>query len=409
MNSNISSNKVIFLFLLCASLAVGCGDDDSVTDTGAGDTSVDDTSVDVGDDTGEDTSPPPELCSEEGAMRVVACGSCGTGQETCTAGAWTRSSECIGEGECSPGTVETDDAMCGSRSRICSTECSFGEWDVTTPPGECAAGDTRASDCDLSSAGTDTCSDDCMWEAGECEGLCGELRSSPPDSVEVCVPAGEYLRFNEDFTEMATITLSAYAMDKYPVTWRRYVECVDAGGCEDVPEDVRGLFDAVGPTNLARGMNLDYGTAFCEWDGGRAVPTLAQVEMAIRGPAPSRQLYPWGDEPSCEAFSASRTCSEPLGSDGRRVPFDEYEGIPSPFGVTGLGYGGGTLLRDTALGVYLADASDPHGVGDGSANFYFVGDPPGAPAPVGGADVIRERVATRSFSLGDGFHCVREL
>ncbi len=103
------------------------------------------------------SAPTDCVCSSEGMMRVATCGNCGMRGERCTAGLWTPTGPCLGEGECAAGTTEMrTDVFCGVQARLCGATCAWGPWIYTREPGECRPG-TRTCigsiDC--------VCRDDC--------------------------------------------------------------------------------------------------------------------------------------------------------------------------------------------------------------------------------------------------------
>jgi hypothetical protein len=68
-----------------------------------------------------------------GASRTVDCGNCGTRTDTCNSITCTwKAGACLGEGECTPGDVETLAASCTApgkvRSRTCSSKCRWGDF-----------------------------------------------------------------------------------------------------------------------------------------------------------------------------------------------------------------------------------------------------------------------------------------
>jgi len=89
------------------------------------------------------------------------------------------------------------------------------------------------------------------------------------------------------------VTLSAYQMDRYPVTAGAFKACVDAGGCTD--PDLGGTCTYNASGKAAHPINcVDWrqASAYCAWAGGR-LPTEAEWERAAKGETHRR--FPWGD------------------------------------------------------------------------------------------------------------------
>ena len=252
-------------------------------------------------DTGLDAGPPPS-CDEEGATRVASCGACGNAQERCTDGAWQRTSECLNERSCIPGTLEEEDApLCRTRRRLCLDTCEWGEWDLAGEPGECNPGETGDDGaCGPNRITRLTCNEDCFWET-ECESPCGTLRTSPPELAEVCVPAGPFYRGDPEhgrpFTE---VRMSTFVSARHPVTIRRLFECRSAGGCPTRLLAVREEDLTERSPEMPAIVNRTAAIEFCEWDGGRLLMTSAQWEKSQRGPVPNRRLWSIGGDTASE-------------------------------------------------------------------------------------------------------------
>ncbi|MFA5625411.1 MAG: SUMF1/EgtB/PvdO family nonheme iron enzyme [Bradymonadales bacterium] len=90
-----------------------------------------------------------------------------------------------------------------------------------------------------------------------------------------------------------TITLSAYYIDRYPVTAASYALCVAAGRCTKPQNGSYATYDNAEkqdhPVNL---VLWEQAKSYCEWAGGR-LPTEAEWERAAKGT--KNFLFPWGN------------------------------------------------------------------------------------------------------------------
>lgn len=353
----------------------------------------------------------PEPCPTEGETRTAPCGNCGTGQEMCTDGVWTATGVCLSQGECSAGSVEMETTeLCGERARICDDACEWLPWDVLTEDGECLPGTERTSACtEPGETRPETCSDSCEWVAGACESVCVDLRTGPADA-EVCVPEGPFVRGDAEDGPTATIHLSTFAIDQHPVTVARYRACVTAGDCprprwEDhgaMSGGNREWYETAADDQVAL-VAHPYAQAFCEWDGGRRLPTDAEWQKAVRGPAPRTDRTLFGATWDCAAY-----------------PVD---GCPGPAAVCEAGTIGSVSLqshyglRDVAMvgqwvnDEYRADyystpasqADDPQGPPIRMSNDFVVHGVCGLPARTG------VRGVQDHGDHGFGFRCARTI
>jgi formylglycine-generating enzyme required for sulfatase activity len=84
------------------------------------------------------------------------------------------------------------------------------------------------------------------------------------------------------------------------VTVGRYRECVQAGGCQVPTDPDSTYFDTNAEAKPITEVDWNHADVFCQWDGGRRLPTEAEWEKAAKGPDPRQVTYPWGDDdPTC--------------------------------------------------------------------------------------------------------------
>lgn len=320
---------------------------------------------------------PAEPCDTAGAMRTAVCGACGVTSQRCQDGVWMTTSACIGERECVAGTPETRaTASCGEETRICLDECTWTDWSRTAPDGECTPGQTRrvASDCASGLTRVETCTSECTWAtaAGECTDACGgAARVNPAWAREVCVPAGPFIRGDEELFDArpaAEVVLSAYYIDAFPVTNRRYAACVAAGACRrpDVryfPSSALSYDDPSRSDHPVQQVTWSDAVAFCTWDG-RRLPTEAEWEKAARGPAPRTNRWPWDGASFDCGLVRGAVCGFAAMTDLLPDRFDAVPGSLAFYGTEMQVGGGFDWVSDYWGEAYYADPAslvDPTG------------------------------------------------
>jgi formylglycine-generating enzyme required for sulfatase activity len=255
-------------------------------------------------------------------------------------------------GECAPGTVDATNQGCDELWEIKQLECdSDGNWNVVTP-----------------------CTADCILNA---------RTNTNNFSDEVCIPGGPFIMGSDpgvgedDERPKHTVHLTPYFFDVYEVTVARYRECVQAGVCNE-PTQVSNYHEQGSDDIPVKYIDRVDAIAFCNWDGGRSLPTEAQWEKAARGPSPREVLHPWGDnEATCEIVIAGPCIS----GDFEMVPVDS---LPQ-----GVSYYGIYHLADN-VSEWCLDYYD--------VNYYSISPQVDPQGPATGTDwVIRGFSATASF------------
>lgn len=243
-------------------------------------------------------------CSTPGETQIVDCGNCGEATQECGLDLlWDFPGTCINEGECAAGGSENESCeFCGTRSRICSNECVWGSWDESDCNGVCSPGE-QAYEPSVTSPWLSIfseCNASCQFEVVDpayADCLLAPRPGNQDFKEDVCISAGPFIMGSacaEYATPVHVVNLSAYFIDMYPVTVGRYEECVQAGACTE-PED--NAYSTYHNSHLEKPVNWVtwyQAQEFCQWDGGRRLPTEAEWEKAARGPEPRAVEYPWG-------------------------------------------------------------------------------------------------------------------
>jgi formylglycine-generating enzyme required for sulfatase activity len=142
----------------------------------------------------------------------------------------------------------------------------------------------------------------------------------------VYVPAGEFLMgsADDDEAKMSPFSeppkdwfaaekpqgaryLNAFWIDKTEVTNAQYLQCVEAGACEEPACWGADEYEAELPVVC---VSWDNAQAYATWVGGR-LPTEAEWEKAARGINGS--IWPWGNSsPNCYRANFSECVGHPL-------------------------------------------------------------------------------------------------
>jgi hypothetical protein len=350
--------RLTVFFLVC----IGCGDDSLSGDASVPDATSTDALIAPADAVVTTDAGPVERCTP-GETRSVDCELCGSAPQACDdTGLWLPAGECFDQGICEDGEVETEElAMCETRSRLCNATCEWGDWNAGDPAGECEAGEMRPGECSPSDTATQLCGATCEWEPQtECISSCaGDRRASPATAEELCIPAGPYIRGSAEMSpnnvhDQQEVLVSAFFIDRFPVTNARYLECVEAGACVEQSYDSLAFLRDPERTNYPfMGAHRSDAWAFCGWDGGRRLATNYEWGKAARGPAPRTNEYVWddGDQPSCTDLPVDEC--DPSYQDrpqsGFNFAVDELPATASYYGVELLVAGGLEHILNTTL------------------------------------------------------------
>ncbi|MBU1239451.1 formylglycine-generating enzyme family protein, partial [Myxococcota bacterium] len=362
-------------------------------------------------------------CNEPGAIREHECGNCGWGYQHCGSDyQWGMVDECLDQGECRPGEEgDQECGFCGSQTRMCDTQCNWLDWSECANPGECIPGTISGTTDDCTPLGAIrhiACSDACVWEdSGECFTDCeGIAREGTVDASgfydykdEICISAGPfYMGTDSDeyyirpkHRPMHIVYLSPYFIDKYEVTRRRYRECIEAGACVAV-----GDFDFFDDDYHNFPAIVDYHSAvtFCEWDGGRVLPTEAEWMKAARGPYPRTVMHPWGDDLAVCTDWSMPDCLSNSGMQSVEFWADRDE---SYYGAIQMGYGVAEITADRYVEDYhlTCEELNPYFENDDSM-FTLRGKHFGHASSTEYSILSRVGVST-TFSTAIGFRCAK--
>ena len=357
-------------------------------------------------------------CSTPGETQIIDCGKCGQASRTCTSShTWTTPTNCYGERECFAGEVDEGKCgFCGLQTRLCNSSCEWLDWSECAHPGECNPGDEYYDylGCELGFIKRYYCdSATCQWIPDpECTNNCPGSPRTGDYKDEICIPGGPFIMGCPDSRTFCSseerpshiVYLTPYYIDKYEVTNARYRECVEAGVCSD-PASLSTYFRSGTENWAVNYVSWRQAKTFCQWDGGRDLPTEAQWEKSAKGPYPLDPQYPWGDTPpsGCDEYPSIECSGPTYPTSVEDYPIDE-----SYYGV-----------------IHLLDNAKEYVNDYYSATYYSISpelDPPG-PA-TGYSKVIRgypkdgtssmERVTRRALVRdendsfdSDGFRCAR--
>jgi formylglycine-generating enzyme required for sulfatase activity len=158
-----------------------------------------------------------------------------------------------------------------------------------------------------------------------------------PADPQVGIPAGSFTMgcidgdddCEADEKPAHRVKLGEYRIDRFEVTWARYVECVEAGACAKIYPSRCYVWNAEQRRfNVGTGLDPELispelpvvcvtwkqARDYCRYRGG-GLPTEAQWERAARGDRRTR--YVWGNQaPSCDRahFHDCVDATQPVGT-----------------------------------------------------------------------------------------------
>jgi formylglycine-generating enzyme required for sulfatase activity len=246
---------------------------------------------------------------------------------------------------------------------------------------------------------------------------CGELRpGTPGDDGEVCIPAATFTMGNSDATvpngytahgPAHPVTLAPFVLDVKEVTVARYRACVSAASCTaPLTSTEQGCTYSAASGDGDRlpvtCVSWNDAVTFCDWDGGRRLPTEAEWERAARGT--TERTYAWGEEVACTnaVFGGIVLCPEyggllpqPVGSVPRGA---------SPEGVLDLTGNAWEWVHDWFGPYTSAAALNPTGPDFGSARIQRGGNWQTPPA---NAAAFMRRAESPAAIGPSSFRCAR--
>ncbi len=153
-----------------------------------------------------------------------------------------------------------------------------------------------------------------------------EVESAPKDMV--LIPSGEFTMGSNDWWPKSgpehKKSLSAFYIDKYEVTNKKYKTFVDSAGYKP-PDHWEGNKIPDGRENHpVVYVNWFDAEAYCKWTGKR-LPTEAEWEKAARGT--DKRAFPWGDK-----FSRDKANTPQYGKEDT-MPVGSFEAGKSPYGI----------------------------------------------------------------------------
>lgn len=200
---------------------------------------------------------------------------------------------------------------------------------------------------------------------------------STTDEIEIAIQLCNEAKQDDDECEFSQFSLEVsnedntqifnqpFWIDKTEVTHSQYQQCVDAGECEDTPDNNFSLE----PNQPINNVTWFQSQTYCEWRDAR-LPTEAEWEYAARGP--DGFIFPWGNDfddtlaNHCDSqcaitgWASNYTHLNPTHNDGYTYTAPVGRFIDGASWVGGLDLGGNVLEWTSTL-----YADYPYSTGDG--------------------------------------------
>ncbi len=241
----------------------------------------------------------------------------------------------------------------------------------------------------------------------------------------VVVPAGVFLMgCNEkldtgcqsDEKPGHEVTLAAFEIDTLEVSVGQYEACLKDGGCSAPREDGQmcqrysnwgqRAERADHPINCVTYAQAE---AFCEWAGGKRLPTEAEWQKAARGG--SGRIYPWGNQPpSCDLACVNLPDKGPGCGLSSTCPVGSRAPGASPYGALDMAGNVAEFTSDwySADAYAKAQTDNPKGPAEGKTRAVHGGS--FANNQLGLLRLSHRFEFDPAFSHGFvGFRCVRSL
>lgn len=204
-------------------------------------------------------------------------------------------------------------------------------------------------------------------------------------TAEVCILGSQFVLGSSaanlgnsfaDHSPAHNVQVSTYMIDAYEVTVGRYRQCVAAGVCSSPAGTAAHCTytPSAGAYDDYPVICVDYSqaVAFCNWDGGRRLPTEAEWERAARGIAGNN--FPWGNDPfECPRAVAAATSCLQYHTD-KPSPVGSAPTGQSPDGVFDMVGNASEWVADWSASYSQTATTDPTGPATGTQRVVRGGD-----------------------------------